>query len=76
MEKTQFLYQLKLIPALLDESNWTDKENNIVQHHFVVLQNLQQEGILILAGRTLNMDPSGFGIVILEVNFRKNKQLR
>lgn len=68
MEKTQFLYQLKLIPALLDESNWTDKENNIVQHHFEVLQNLQQEGTLILAGRTLNMDPSGFGIVILEVN--------
>lgn len=48
MEKTQFLYQLKLIPALLDESNWTDKENNIVQHHFEVLQNLQQEGTLIL----------------------------
>ncbi|MFS0779652.1 YciI family protein [Neobacillus sp. 3P2-tot-E-2] len=27
-----------------------------------------QEGKLILAGRTLNMDPSGMGIVILEVD--------
>ena len=68
MEKLQFLYQLKLIPSLLDEENWTDRENEIVQHHFEVLQNLQKEGKLILAGRTLNMDSNGFGIVILEVN--------
>ncbi|WP_255349286.1 hypothetical protein MHH33_17655 [Paenisporosarcina sp. FSL H8-0542] len=29
MGKMQFLYQLKLIPSLLEESNWTDKENNM-----------------------------------------------
>lgn len=68
MEKLQFLYQLKLIPSLLEESNWTEKENAIVQGHFEVLKTLQQEGKLILAGRTLNMDPTGFGIVILEVD--------
>ena len=68
MGKLQFLYQLKLIPSLLDEENWTDKENAIVQHHFDVLQNLQVEGKLILAGRTLDMDSAGFGIVILEVD--------
>ncbi|WP_342600616.1 YciI family protein [Psychrobacillus sp. FSL H8-0483] len=66
MEKLQFLYQLQLIPSLLDEDNWTSKENAIVQHHFEVLQKLQEEGKLILAGRTLNTDP--MGIVILEVN--------
>jgi uncharacterized protein YciI len=37
-------------------------------HHFKELQNLQKEGKLILAGRTLNIEPSGFGIVILEMN--------
>lgn len=68
MEKLQFLYQLKLIPSLLNEQNWTEKENAIVQHHFEVLQKLQQEGTLLLAGRTLNMDPTGFGLVILEVD--------
>lgn len=68
MGKMQFLYQLKLIPSLLEESNWTDKENNIVQHHFEELQLLQKTEKLILAGRTLNMDSSGFGIVILEVD--------
>ena len=66
MEKLQFLYQLKLIPSLLDQANWTDKENSIVQHHFEVLQNLQEEGKLLLACRTLNLDP--MGIVILEVD--------
>ena len=55
MEKMQFLYQLKLIPSLLDESNWTDKENNIVQHHFKELQNLQKEGKLILADQDLEL---------------------
>ncbi|MGE6486755.1 YciI family protein [Paenisporosarcina sp. NPDC076898] len=68
MEKLQFLYQLKLIPSLLEETNWTDYENNIVQKHFEELQRLQKIGTLILAGRTLDMDSSGFGIVILEVN--------
>ncbi|MCZ8537797.1 YciI family protein [Paenisporosarcina quisquiliarum] len=68
MEKLQFLYQLKLIPSLLEEANWTDQENNIVQKHFEELQHLKAIGKLILAGRTLEMDSSGFGIVILEVD--------
>tara|TARA_B100000965_G_scaffold372955_1_gene363024 strand:- start:181 stop:510 length:330 start_codon:yes stop_codon:yes gene_type:complete len=67
-EKQQYIYVLKLIPMLLDESNWTEKENMIVQEHFEKLQGLQREGKLILAGRTLNMDTEGFGIVILEVD--------
>lgn len=66
MEKLQFLYQLKLIPSLLDQDSWTEKENSIVQRHFEVLQSLQEEGKLLLAGRTLNFDP--MGIVILEVD--------
>ena len=66
MEKLQFLYQLKLMPSLVDQTNWTERENAIVQHHFEVLQNLQEEGKLLLAGRTLNTDP--MGIVILEVD--------
>ncbi len=66
-EKKQFIYVLKLIPHLLDESNWTEKEEKIVDRHFTKLQELLQEEKLILAGRTLNMDEKTFGIVILEV---------
>lgn len=66
MEKKQFIYMLKLIPSLLDGNNWTERENRIVQEHFETLQKLVAENTVILAGRTLNNDPSTFGIVILQ----------
>ncbi|MFD2445131.1 YciI family protein [Bacillus sp. CGMCC 1.16607] len=64
----QFLYKLKLIPELLDEANWTDKENNMVYEHFKVLQELLKENKLIMAGKTDNLDETTFGIVILQVD--------
>lgn len=64
--KLQFIYFLKLIPRLIDDNNWTDAENDIVDRHFVRLQGLVKEGKVILAGRTLNTNPEG--IVILEVD--------
>jgi len=67
-ESKQFIYVLKLIPTLLIESNWTEKDEEIVSKHFNVLQELKRDGRLILAGRTLNMDEKTFGIVILEVD--------
>jgi uncharacterized protein len=67
-EKMQFLYQLKLIPRLLEEKNWTEEDNVIVAEHFDRLQMLTEKKIVILAGRTLNMDEEGFGIVIFEAN--------
>ena len=70
-EKKQFIYVLKLIPTLLNESNWTEKHEEIVSIHFNVLQELQKDGKLILAGRTLTMDEKTFGIVILEVESEK-----
>jgi uncharacterized protein YciI len=57
---------LKLIPELIDDNNWTEVENDIVERHFVRLQGLVKEGKVILAGRTLNTDSEG--IVILEVD--------
>jgi len=66
-EKKQFIYVLRLIPHLIDETNWTEREEDIVNRHFNRLQELLSEGKLILAGRTLNMDEKTFGIVVLEV---------
>ncbi|MCA0988547.1 YciI family protein [Guptibacillus algicola] len=63
-----FLYKLKLIPELLDEKNWTKKENNIVSEHFNALQQLLKENTLIMAGRTMNGDESAFGIVVIQTN--------
>jgi len=75
MEKLQFLYQLKLIPSLLSEENWTERENDIVSRHFEALKKAEQDGTVILAGRTLNMDTEGFGIVIFEVESAEEAQL-
>jgi uncharacterized protein YciI len=67
-KKKQFIYVLKLIPRLLKEENWTERDNQIVGRHFKRLQQLQKDGRLILAGRTLTTDESGMGIVILQVD--------
>lgn len=64
----QYIYVLKLIPRLYDDNNWTENDNQIVGRHFKVLQGLQKDGRLILAGRTLNEAVDSFGIVILKVN--------
>ncbi len=64
-EKIQFVYFLKLKPDFINDKNWTAKENDIVERHFIKLQGLLSDNKLILAGRTLTTDPCG--IVILEV---------
>ncbi|MFS1513767.1 YciI family protein [Chengkuizengella sp. SCS-71B] len=72
---SQYIYVLKLIPKLLDESKWTGKENDIVGRHFKALQKLQSEGQLILAGRTQNMDETTFGIVIFKAESENEANL-
>ncbi len=62
----QFIYVLKLIPSLVHPENWTDRENKTVEKHFNRLQEWKEEGFLILAGRTTQMDENTFGIVIFE----------
>ncbi|MBU0756372.1 MAG: YciI family protein [Planctomycetes bacterium] len=70
-KRLQFIYVLKQIPELVDPENWTERENEIVARHFERLRHLLKEGSLILAGRTLNNDPSTFGIVIFEASSEK-----
>jgi len=66
-EKKQFIYVLKLIPSLLNMDNWTEREEKIVDSHFNRLQELLEEGKLVLAGKTVGIDEKTFGLVILEV---------
>ena len=66
-EKKQFVYVLKLIPRLLNEKNWTKQDIEIAGRHFRRLQQLNKDGVVILAGRTLpDSNPSQFGVVIFE----------
>jgi uncharacterized protein len=36
--------------------------------HFDYLKNLAEHGVVVLVGRTLNTDPSSFGIIILRAD--------
>jgi uncharacterized protein YciI len=42
----------------------TPEEAEITSQHFAYLKDLTGRGIVLLAGRTLNTDPSSFGIII------------
>ncbi len=44
----------------------TRREEAIVSDHFAYLKALNEQGVVILAGRTLNTDESSFGIVIFQ----------
>ena len=60
----QYLYKLGVTrPAMLTEGP-TEDEAQIVSAHFERLKSLTEQGVVILAGRTLTTDPDGMGIVI------------
>jgi len=63
--KKQFVIVLRLNPKYQDEKSWTEADNQAVARHFAKLQQLQKDGKLIFAGRTLNKE--SMGVVILEV---------
>jgi uncharacterized protein YciI len=46
------------------KENWRDEDNKIVENHFNQLMKMKDDGVVILAGRTLNDERSAFGIVI------------
>ena len=64
-EKKQFVIVLRLNPKYQDDKNWTESDNQAVSRHFAKLQQLQKDGKLIFAGRTLVKE--SMGVVILEV---------
>jgi D-alanyl-D-alanine carboxypeptidase len=65
IEKKQFVIVLRLNLKYQDEKNWTEADSQAVGRHFAKLQQLQKDGKLILAGRTLIKE--SMGVVILEV---------
>lgn len=61
----QFLYRIQPTrPGMLTVGP-TEREAVIVDEHFRYLQKLAREGVVLMAGRTLNVDDRAFGIVVL-----------
>jgi len=69
-----YIYRIQPVrPAMLSEGP-TAEEARITGEHFAYLKRLMEEGLLILAGRTLNNDYSAFGIAIFQA--RDDAQMR
>jgi uncharacterized protein YciI len=64
--KQQFLYEIKPTRIGMLSEGSTEVEEEIVSQHFYYLSSLKDEGVVLLAGRTLNTDESSFGIVIFQ----------
>ena len=68
MSECEYLYRIQPTrPEMLAEGP-TPEEERIVGEHFAYLSELTEQGVVILAGRTLNTDESSFGIVIFRAS--------
>lgn len=59
-----YLYRVQTVRQDLLETRATEEESKILDQHFTYLKELTAKGVVVLAGRTLNRDETGFGIVI------------
>ena len=66
--KLQFLYRIRPVRLEMLIEGPTIEEDRAITHHFEYLKELEEKGVLILAGRTMNIDESCFGIVILRAD--------
>ena len=64
----QFLYRIQPIRQDLLTGEATESEKQIISEHVSYLKKLVAEGIVILAGRTLNTESSSFGVVIFNAH--------
>ena len=67
-EAKHYLYKIQPKRSNMLAEGLTSHESETMAKHFAYLQQLTQQGILILAGRTLNNDEDAFGIAIIKVH--------
>ena len=67
-EKLQFIYVFDPVrPELVtDPDAWTEEDTRIAHDHFAYLKSATEEGIVILAGRSI--DGEGPAVVILDAS--------
>ncbi|MBI3304270.1 MAG: hypothetical protein HYZ72_19570 [Deltaproteobacteria bacterium] len=67
-EATQYLYKIQPTRLEMLTKGPTSEEAAVVSQHFAYLKGLTEQGVVVLAGRTLNTDESTFGIVIFNAS--------
>src|SRR5215510_4233506 len=67
-KKPQWLYHLKPTRLGMLTEGPTIEEATTVTKHFAYLEDLTEQGVMILMGRTQNSDESTFGIAVFEAD--------
>jgi uncharacterized protein YciI len=62
----QFVYMLRVMPRLHDQSKWTAKDIAATTEHFERLKKAAAAGQVILGGRTSEALGNTFGLVVFE----------
>ena len=62
----QYVYVLRVAPALYDQARWTQADNDAVSRHFARLSAAAKTGQVIFAGRTTEPLDTTFGLVVFE----------
>jgi len=65
---THYLYRIQPTRLEMLAQGPTTEEAEIVAQHFAYLKQLTDQGVVVLAGRTLNTDEKSFGIVIMQAD--------
>lgn len=60
----QFLYRLHPVRSGMLTEGPTEREADVIGAHFEYLSRLTEQGIVLMAGRTLTTDEATFGIVV------------
>ena len=63
-----YLYKLIAAQPEMMAKGLTPEQTQIMQEHLDHLKSLSDEGLIVLAGRTLNNDETTFGIVMLRAD--------
>ena len=59
-----FLYRIQPTRLAMLTEGATEAEAAVVREHFAYLKRLETAGVMLMAGRTLNVDERTFGIAI------------
>lgn len=65
---TRFIYTLRLVERLHDDSGWTKADENVIARHFRYLKAATEEGRVVMAGRTLEANDHTFELVIFDAD--------
>lgn len=65
---TEYLYKIQPTRLEMLTQGPTPEEAAIVAQHFAYLKDLADQGVVVIAGRTLNTDESAFGITIFRAD--------